>query len=65
MENQIETTTEFALENIIATTVQIPGIKVSRNKFLAEIFASEDISIQDVLDCGPIQADFPRDRLAS
>lgn len=56
---------EFALENIISSAVQIPGVKVDRKKFLAEIFASEEYPIQDVLDLGPIAVGVSQDRLAS
>lgn len=65
MENQMETTKEFALETVISTTVQIPGVKVNRNKFLAEVFATENISIQDVLDQGPVGAGFSSEKLSS
>ena len=37
-ENNIEK--EIALESIITTAVQIPGVKVNRKKFLLETFAS-------------------------
>lgn len=55
---------ELALESIITSAVQIPGVKVNRRKFLSETFATEDISIQDVLDNGPIAAQVSQDRLA-
>ena len=41
---------EFNLENIITTSVQIPGVKVNRDKFLAETFATEDVSLQEILE---------------
>ena len=53
-QNQVEK--EVALENVITSAVQIPGVKVDRRKFLSETFASENVIIQDVLDLGPIQA---------
>lgn len=55
---------EFALENVISSAIQIPGVKVDRKKFLAEIFASENYPIQDVLDHGPIEAGVSQDKLA-
>lgn len=61
-ENKIEK--EIALENIITSAIKIPGVKVSRSKFLAEIFATEDIIIQDVLDFGPIEAKVTQERLS-
>ena len=55
---------EVALENIITSAVQIPGVKVDRRKFLSEMFASENVLIQDVLDLGPIQANVSQEELA-
>lgn len=56
---------EVALESIINTAIQIPGVKVNRNKFLAELFATEEVSIQEVLDCGPISAGISQKRIAA
>lgn len=64
MSNTNDQTKEIALEGIITTSVQIPGVKVSRDKFLAEMFATEDVVLQDVLDLGPIQAGVSRDKLS-
>lgn len=65
MGSQIETTKEYALENIITSSVQIPGVKVNRNKFLGEIFSNEDVAIQDILDCGPVQVGITQEHLLS
>ncbi len=54
---------EVALESIITSAIQIPGVKVDRKKFLAEMFASENVAIQDVIDYGPIAVNIPQDRL--
>ena len=43
MSNTNDQTKEIALEGIITTSVQIPGVKVSGDKFLAEMFATEDV----------------------
>ena len=56
---------EVALESIITTAVQIPGVKVNRRKFLSETFANEDASMQDILDLGPVAAQIPQSRLAA
>ena len=56
---------ELALESVITTAIQIPGVKVNRNKFLAELFATEDVAIQEVLDCGPIPAGISQKRMAA
>ncbi len=55
---------EVALESVITSAVQIPGVKVSRNKFLTEVFATEDVVMQDVLELGPIEANVSQERLA-
>lgn len=55
----------LALESVIATAIQVPGVKVNRNKFLAELFATEDVAIQEVLDCGPISAGISQKRIAA
>lgn len=65
MSEQNKTEKEVALESIITSAVQIPGVKVSRSKFLAETFATEDVAIQDVLDYGPVAARIPQDRLTT
>lgn len=61
-QNKIEK--EVALENIITSAVQIPGVKVNRNKFLSETFSTEDVVLQDILDYGPIQAGMTQERLS-
>lgn len=62
-ENNVEK--EFAIESVITTAIQIPGVKVNRNKFLAELFATENVVIQDVLDLGPVSAGVTQDRLSA
>ena len=64
MKEQHAAEKELALETIISSAVQIPGVKVNRSKFLSETFAAEDAEIQDILDFGPIAAQFPQDRLS-
>lgn len=61
-ENNIEK--ELALESIITTAVQIPGVKVNRKKFLLETFASEDNkTIENIVNLGPIEAKISQDKL--
>ncbi len=64
MEVKQDSTKELALESIITPAVQIPGVKVDRNKFLAETFVHESIAIQNVLDWGPVQAGYTQEQLA-
>lgn len=63
--NGNSTEKEVALESIITSAIQIPGVKVDRKKFLAEMFATEEVAIQHVLDLGPIAANIPQDRLTA
>lgn len=64
MSEQLKNEKEVALESVITSAVQIPGVKVDRKKFLAEMFSSEDIVIQDILDFGPIQAGVSQEKLS-
>lgn len=54
---------EVALENIITSAVQIPGVKVDRKKFLAEAFANQDVVLEDIFELGPIQAGISQEDL--
>lgn len=56
---------ELSLEGIITSAVQIPGVKVNRNKFLEEIFEKEDVNIQAIIDFGPIEANVPQEKLSA
>lgn len=64
MSEQNRTEKEFVLENAITSAIQIPGVKVDRRKFLSEVFSSEDVIIQDVLDLGPIEAKVSQEELS-
>ena len=64
MEEQKSFEKEVALENVITTAVQIPGVKVDRKKFLSEMFATEDVELQEIFDLGPIQAGVSQEKLA-
>ena len=57
-------TSEVALEAIINNAVQIPGVKVDRQKFLGECFAKEAVDTQQIIDLGPIGAGCTREDLA-
>lgn len=59
-----ETKKEFALESVIISSVKIPGVKVERKKFLAEVFATEEYAIQDILDFGPVQVGVTQEKLS-
>lgn len=55
---------EISLENIISTAVQIPMVKVNREGFLGEIFAKDDILLQNILEAGPVKAGVTQEQLA-
>lgn len=63
MEQAKNETTSIALETIITNAVKIPGVKVNRSKFLAEIFAGDDIDLQTIIDMGPVSAGIPQERI--
>lgn len=63
MSAQNEAAKEFALENVIVTAVQIPGVKVNRKQFLAETFAKEEYSIDQLVETDPIQVGVSQDQL--
>lgn len=55
---------QVALEVIVNNAIQIPGVKVDRQKFLAETFAKENIDTQQIIDLGPIEAGCTRETLS-
>lgn len=65
MSEQCKVEKNVALESIITSAVQIPGVKVNRNNFLADIFANENVVISEVLDVGPIEANISQERLTT
>ena len=47
----------LSLENVIATAIQIPGVKVNRELFLRERFQKESREVVDqIVDVGPVRA---------
>lgn len=63
MENSKELSKEIVLEDVISTSVQIPGVKVDRKKFLAEQFALSEINIQEIIETGPIEAGVSKEQI--
>lgn len=55
-EEKSQVTSEVALETIITNAIKIPGVKVDREKFLAEILVKETDNIQSVIEVGPVEA---------
>lgn len=56
MKETTDLSKEIVLEDIISNSVKIPGVKVNRNKFLAEQFSSSTVNIDDIIKLGPVQA---------
>ena len=54
---------EFTLDNIISYAITVPGVKVDRRQFLAEIFSVKTDDVQAILDEGPIAAGIDQDAL--
>ena len=65
MENQLALAKELTLENIISHSIQIPGVKVNRDSFLAEMFSDVDCNIHDILELGPVNAGISRETLSA
>lgn len=63
MSNAVAISTDLSLENIVTNVVKIPGVKVNREKFLAEEFSNNSDIIQEILENGPIQAGIEQDQL--
>lgn len=55
----------ISLEDIITTSIKIPGVKVNRDKFLAEQFAGTGANVQDIINLGPIDAGISREDISN
>lgn len=65
METNTNATPEVALEAIITNAVKLPLVKVDRDSFLAETFASTSLPLPDVLEKGPVAAGASRKMLST
>lgn len=63
MNQEVKSGKDLSLDKIITTALQIPGVPVDRKKFLTEVFAGENVVLQDILDYGPVQANVPKKML--
>ncbi len=63
MNTQNDVAKDFALESVIVSAVQIPGVKVNRRQFLAEAFAKEAYSIDQIVETDAIQVGVPQEQL--
>lgn len=55
---------QLSLDGILTTAVQIRGVKVDRSEFLSDLFSEEDVSIDDIIELGPVQAGVSKETLA-
>lgn len=65
MDDSKQLTKNFAMEDVISTAVQIPGVKVNRDKFLAEQFAGVNTNVQDIITLGPVEAGVSREDISN
>ena len=58
-----EIASDIVLEEIISKAIQIPGVKVDRNKFLAEGFSSRVDLLENIINNGPVEAGITREEI--
>lgn len=58
-----EITSDIMLEEIICKAIQIPGVKVDRNRFLAEIFSSKVDLLENIINNGLIRVGITREEI--
>ena len=58
-----EIVSDIMLEEIISKSIQIPGVKVDRNKFLAEAFSSKVNLLENIINNGPVEAGITREEI--
>lgn len=54
----------LALETIISNAIQLPGVKVNRQKFLAGQFSNRPEGIDDIVNLGPVSAGVTEEELS-
>ncbi|MBE6814009.1 MAG: bacteriochlorophyll 4-vinyl reductase [Ruminococcaceae bacterium] len=58
------TSQSFDFAEIFTTAIKIPGVKVNRDKFLAERFPNKKYALQDIINFGPVSADISKEELS-
>ena len=61
---QDSTTAELSLEKIITGAVQVPGVRVNRQAFLAEMFAKSNLDLAELIEQGPVQMGLTQEELS-
>ena len=65
IQNNKEIASDIMLEEIISKAIQIPGVKVDRNKFLAEVFSSKVDLLENIINNDPIEAGITREEISN
>lgn len=60
-----EIASDIMLEEIISKAIQIPGVKVDRNKFLAECFSSKVNLLEKIINNGSVEAGITREEISN
>ncbi len=63
VQNNNEIRSDIMLEEIIQKVIQIPGVKVDRNKLLAEVFSSKVDFLENIINTGPVEAGITREEI--
>ncbi len=58
-----EVVQDSTFENMVASAIKIPGVKVNRTEFLTEMFENHVFDLQEILELGPVQANCPKEIL--
>lgn len=58
-----EIASDIMLEEIVGKAIQIPGVKVDRNQFLAEIFSLKVDLLENIINKGPVEAGITREEI--
>ena len=58
-----EIESDLILEEIVTKAIQIPGVKVDRNKFLAESFSSRVEMLENIINNGPVEAGIAKEEI--
>lgn len=57
-------TKDFAIENVISNAIKIPLVKVDRNNFLKECFATKNVDLDLIVEEGPVKAGCSQEMLS-
>lgn len=63
IQNNKEIASDIMLEEIVQKAIQIPGVKVDRNKFLAECFSSKTDLLENIINKGTVGAGITREEI--